>query len=176
MLRKRAFSIAAATSAAAVMTVAGATSSHAEGVGPGGGGQPGPRTPPTMLNTYTFPAGDVCPFQTTIADVVNQSYGRTFPSGETLFTGQIKERITNDETGKTVYRNISGPGNSTFGPNGEWILTLTGISIFWIEKDAGDATGTLNEGLFIGHGPIVYVDLVLTRAPASYENLCETVG
>ena len=174
MLRKRFSTIAAAAGAAVLMAVAGATSSHAEGIGAGGGGRP-VTVPPGMPTTWTFEAGDVCPFKATIADIVNESTGRAFPSGETLFTGRLKERITNDETGKTVVRNISGPGNSTFGPNGEWILTLSGSSIFWI-ADGNDPDGLIGNGLYISHGPVVFVDLVLVQPPASYENLCETVG
>jgi hypothetical protein len=64
--------------------------------------------------------------------LVNETYSRTFPSGESRIAGRLVEHITNDETGESVVRNISGPGASTYGPNGEWILTLTGSSIFWI--------------------------------------------
>jgi hypothetical protein len=131
---------------------------------------------PGEITSYTFAAGEVCPFHTTITNVVNATYSRTFPNGDSLSTGRLVERITNDETGESVVRNISGPGASTYGRNGEWTLTLTGASIFWIIKEIGDATGTLNEGLFIGHGPVVYLDLKLVQAPPHYENLCETLG
>ncbi|HEU4997572.1 MAG TPA: hypothetical protein VFT68_01395 [Lapillicoccus sp.] len=174
MLRNPIRTIAVTTGAAALMTLTAAASSHAEGIGAGGGGKP-VTIPSGMPTTWTFGAGDVCPFKTTIIDIVNESTGRAFPSGETLFTGRLKERITNDETGRTVVRNISGPGNSTFGPNGEWILTLSGSSIFWI-SDGHDPDGLIGNGLYISHGPVVFVDLVLVQPPASYENLCETVG
>lgn len=165
---------AAVATAAALMTVAVAAPSHAEGVGAGGGGKP-VTIPPGMPTTWTFEAGDVCPFKTTIADIVNESTGRAFPSGETLFTGRLKERITNDTTGKSVVRNISGPGNSSFGPNGEWILTLSGTSIFWL-RDENDPKHLFHKGLYISHGPVVFVDLVIVQPPASYEDLCQTVG
>jgi hypothetical protein len=174
MARKRIASIAAAASAAALMTVAGATSAHAEGVGVGGGGRPVTREP-NMPTTWTFAAGEVCPFKTTIVDLVNQTTTLVFPNGESRGSGRLVEKITNDETGKTVTRNISGPGASTYGPNGEWILTLTGSSIFWA-YDGTDTTGKVGKGLFIGHGPLVYVDLMLVKAPPSFENLCDTVG
>ena len=174
MGRKRIASIAAAASAAALMTAVGAISAHAEGVGVGGGGRPVTREP-NMPTTWTFAAGEVCPFKTTIVDIVNQTTTLVFPNGESRGNGRLVERITNVDTGKTVTRNISGPGASTYGPNGEWILTLTGSSIFWA-YDGTDATGTVGKGLFIGHGPLVYVDLILVQAPPSYENLCETVG
>ena len=174
MGRKRIASIAAAASAAALMTAVGANSAHAEGVGVGGGGRPVTREP-NMPTTWTFAAGEVCPFKTTIVDIVNQTTTLVFPNGESRGTGRLVERITNVDTGKSVTRNISGPGASTYGPNGEWILTLTGSSIFWA-YDGTDATGTVGKGLFIGHGPLVYVDLILVQAPPSYENLCETVG
>ena len=174
MARKRIASIAAAASAAALMTAVGAISAHAGGVGVGGGGRPVTREP-NMPTTWTFAAGEVCPFKTTIVDIVNQTTTLVFPNGESRGTGRLVERITNVDTGKSVTRNISGPGASTYGPNGEWILTLTGSSIFWA-YDGTDATGTVGKGLFIGHGPLVYVDLILVQAPPSYENLCETVG
>ena len=130
---------------------------------------------PGEITTHHFVAGEVCSFPVTIIDMVNETHSRTFPDGSSLSTGRLVERITNDETGEDTVRNISGPGASTYGPNGEWTLTLTGSSIFWIIKEIGDATGTLNEGLFIGHGPLVYVDLQLVQAPPHYENLCETL-
>lgn len=175
MFRPRIVSIAAAAGAAALITVMGASPSTANGVGVGGSGRPGPRVP-GEITTHSFVAGEVCPFPVTIIDIVNETSSRTFPDGSSLSTGRLVERITNDETGEYVVRNISGPGASTYGPNGEWTLTLTGSSIFWIIKEIGDATGTLNEGLFIGHGPLVYVDLLLVQAPPRYENLCETLG
>jgi hypothetical protein len=174
MARKRIASMAAAASAAALMTVAGAISASAEGVGVGGGGKPVTREP-NMPTSWTFAAGEVCPFKTEIVDIVNQTTTLVFPNGESRGSGRLVERITNLETGKTVTRNISGPGASTYGPNGEWILTLTGSSIFWA-YDGTDATGTLGKGLFIGHGTLRYVDLILVKAPPNYENLCETVG
>ena len=173
MLRKCTFAIAAA-SAAALMSISGASSSQADGIGAGGGGKP-VTIAPGMPSSRTFEAGDVCPFKISIADIVNNSYGRAFPSGETLFTGQLKESITNNESDTTVTRNISGPGNSTYGPNGEWILTLSGSSIFWIQ-DENDPNHLIGNGLYISHGPVVFVDLVLVQPPASYENLCKTVG
>ena len=175
MFRSRTVSIAAAAAAAALITALGASPSSANGVGVGGSGRPGPRVP-GEITTYHFVAGEVCSFPVTIIDIVNETHSRTFPDGSSLSTGRLVERITNDETGDYVDRNISGPGASTYGPNGEWTLTLTGSSIFWIIKEIGDATGTLNEGLFIGHGPLVYVDLLLVQAPPRYENLCETLG
>ena len=174
MLRIRTFSIAAAASTAAVICVLGASASQAQGIGAGGGGKP-VTIAPGMPSSHIFEAGAVCPFRTTIADTVNNQYGRAFPSGETLFGGQLKESITNNETGESVTRNISGPGNSSYGPNGEWILTLSGSSIFWIQ-DENDPKNLIGNGLYISHGPVLFVDLVLVQPPASYENLCETLA
>ena len=173
MLRNPIRTLAVAAGAAALLGVVGAASSLAEGVGVGGGGKP--TLAPNMPTSWHFEPGEVCSFEVMIEDIVNETKTLAFPNGESRGSGRLLERITNLETGKSVVRNISGPGASTYGPNGEWILTLTGASIFWA-YDGTDTTGEVGKGLFIGHGPLVYVDLRLVQAPPSYENLCETVG
>ena len=116
MFRPRIVSIAAAAGAAAALSIMGASPSTANGVGVGGGGRPGPRVP-GEIKSHSFVADEVCSFPVTIIDVVNETSSRTFPNGSSLSTGRLVERIT--ATGEYVVRNISGPGASTYGPNGE---------------------------------------------------------
>jgi hypothetical protein len=173
MGRKRIASIAAAASRGCADDCGRRHVAHAEGSRrrrrrPAGD----PRT--EHANDLDLRAGEVCPFKTTIVDIVNQTTTLVFPNGESRGTGRLVERITNVDTGKTVTRNISGPGASTYGPNGEWILTLTVLDLLGVRRNG--RYGDCRQGLFIGHGPLVYVDLILVQAPPTYENLCETVG
>jgi hypothetical protein len=57
-----------------------------------------------------FPAGTVCPFQVTVADVDTNATGKVYDNGTIKGTGRLFTSITNDLTGEGVVRNISGPG------------------------------------------------------------------
>jgi hypothetical protein len=143
--------------------------------GVGGGGAPGPRQfEPTGL-PYTFDAGLICDFPVTAVDVVNQEYSRTFPNGNTLVTGRLVLRFTNDTTGTSIVRNASGPVLSTTGANGASIRVYKGASISPIFA-GNDATGTLGQGLFAFRGPTVFTDNVLTSASGPVEDLCAALA
>jgi hypothetical protein len=141
----------------------------------GGGGKPSPREFVESGLPVTFPAEVACPFEVTLSEVANQVYARTFPNGNTLLTGRLVIRITNEETGESVVRNVSGPALLTTGPNGEDVFVLSGASLSPVFAGE-DATGRVGTGLFVFHGPTVFTDNQLTRVSGSFENLCTTLA
>jgi hypothetical protein len=157
----------------AALLVLGAAPASAGPVG--GGGQPGPREPVDTGLPTTFPAGVVCDFPITVSEVVNNEYSRTFPNGNTLTTGRIVLRVTNDETGESVVRNSSGPGLLTTGPNGEEVLIAHGPTLFPV-FEGEDVTGRLGVGAFLFHGTIVFTGGQLTRVSGTFEDLCVTLA
>lgn len=140
----------------------------------GGGGQPSPRVFVPSGLPFTFGAGDVCPFATTLSEVANHEFARTFPNGNTLVTGRLVVRVTNETTGASVVRDVSGPVLSSSGTSGETVVVLTGSSLSPVLA-GHDATGAVGQGLFVFHGPTVFTDFQLTRVTGSFENLCTTL-
>jgi len=136
----------------------------------GGGGQPGPRTFVPSGLPATFDAGIACDFSVTLTEVANNEFSRTFPNGNVLTTGRLVVEITNDATGESVVRNVSGPtlaSGATF--------TLNGASISPVFA-GNDDTGRVGTGLFVFHGPTVFTDFRLTHVSGRVENLCETLA
>jgi hypothetical protein len=141
----------------------------------GGGGKPGPRELVDTDLPATFAAGVACDFQVTVSEVVNNEYSRTFPSGSMLITGRLVVRVTNDETGESVVRNVSGPGLVTTGPNSEEVLILRGPTLFPV-FEGEDATGQVGVGMLVFHGTIVFAGGRLTSVSGSFEDLCDTLA
>ena len=153
---------------AAALMVVGASPAWAGVVG--GGGKPGPRVFLESGLPQTFEAGVLCDFEVTISEVENMEYSRTFPNGNTLVTGRLVLRVTNDDTGQSAVRNVSGPG--VFGPE---TAALTGDSLVWLFEGV-DGTGELGKGVFVTNGPVLFDGPLLVQAPKSVENLCETLA
>jgi hypothetical protein len=141
----------------------------------GGGGKPSPRTFVESGLPYTFAAGDACDFAVTLSEVENNEFARTFPNGNTLITGRLVVSVTNDATGESVVRDVSGPVLITTGPSGETVVVLSGSSLSPVFA-GNDDTGTVGQGLFIFHGPTVFTDSQLTRVSGTVEDLCATLG
>jgi hypothetical protein len=141
----------------------------------GGGGKPSPREFVESGLPFTFPAGTACDFDVTLSEVANNEFTRTFPNGNTLITGRLVVRITNDETGASVIRNVSGPALTTTGSNGEQVFALKGASLSPV-FEGNDATGQVGSGLFVFHGPVVFADGQLIIVSGSFENLCNTLA
>ena len=141
----------------------------------GGGGKPSPRIFVESGLPYTYAAGDACPFAVTLSEMANNEFARTFPNGNTLITGRFVVSVTNDATGESVVRDISGPVLITAGPSGETVVVLSGSSLSPVFAGHDD-TGTVGQGLFIFHGPTVFTDSQLTRVSGTVEDLCTTLG
>ena len=125
--------------------------------------------------TYVGGTGQACAFDVTISEVANNEFARTFPNGNILITGQLVVRVTNDVSGQSVVRDVSGPVLITSGPNGEQISVLSGASVSPVFAGHDD-TGSDLQGLFIFHGPTVFTNGQLTQVSGSYEDLCQTLG
>jgi hypothetical protein len=125
--------------------------------------------------TYPGGTGEACAFDVTITEVANNEFARTFPNGNTLITGRLVLRITNDSSGDSVVRNVSGPVLITSSPSGEPVAVLSGASLSPV-FEGHDDTGADLQGLFIFHGPTVFTNGQLTRVSGSYEDLCKTLG
>jgi hypothetical protein len=170
-------SIAAAASAAALMTVTGATSSQAEGIGVPGGGRPvltHPLNEPMYFPALPDPEG-VCPFPVTVEDVITNVAAKTYDGGYTKGSGRLITEITNEESGESVQRNISGPGRIYIDADGVWHFILNGASLNWVAQGM-DATGTADVGPYIRHGSVVYDGFTLVSYTVTAENLCETLA
>ena len=96
-----------------------------------GGGQPTRSKIPDSAFTGSAPAGAVCAFAVSIAPVVNREYELTYPpaaNGDIVKhdSGNVVERFTNDETGKSIDVNISGPVTTVIHADGSQTGTFVG--------------------------------------------------
>ncbi len=130
-------------------------------------------SPPSV----TIPAGVVCPFQVTLTAVEFDDFmERTLPRNTVLTTfGALVVEVTNDETGESVVRDISGPATVT--QTGETTVSvLLGPSLL-ILLEGDDATGKLGQGLFYQpRGLAVFRGFTLIRVVGPTENLCVTLA
>jgi hypothetical protein len=121
--------------------------------------------PASALKPFRFQPGPnpdillegVCDFPVLGHDVVNKLVVTDFFDQEGNLvretgTGQIVEQVTNLETGKSIVRNISGPGTFTFDETGATLLA-TGNWLFGFlpGEIAGTDDGLLwfTSGLFV---------------------------
>ena len=70
----------------------------------------------------TFPAGQVCPFQVTLTAIEDDLVQTTLTRNTVLITGPLVLEVTNDETGESVIRDVSGP--ATITQTGETSITV----------------------------------------------------
>jgi hypothetical protein len=114
-------------------------------------------SPASALKPFRFQPGPnpdillegVCDFPVLGQDVVNKLvitdfFDRDGNLVRETGTGQIVERVTNLETGKSLVKNISGPGTFTFDETGA-TLVATGIWLFGFFP--GQIAGS-DEGIF----------------------------
>jgi hypothetical protein len=90
-----------------------------------------PLRTPIPIGPESAPAGAVCPFAVSLVPVVNNAYNLTYPpdaNGDIrqISTGNVVVQIMNDETGKTISLNVSGPVITVTHPDGSATITLQG--------------------------------------------------
>jgi hypothetical protein len=178
MPRRRALNTALTATVAALIGVAGAATATATGIGVPGGGRPVlvDRPYQTLEFSPTSVFGMVCPFPVTVADVAGDATEKHYPDGTVKGTGRLVIRVTNEATGVSVLRNISGPGTIYTDSAGLLHYILNGPSVTWV-TEGKDATRTVEVGLYIRHGSVVYDgNLNLVSYTGSAENLCETLA
>jgi hypothetical protein len=96
----------------------------------------------------------ICGFGVHETTLTDKEFITTFSSGKQIVTGALTSTLTNDQTGKSITINISGPG--TIVPNGDGTQTfsLKGRSLIWLFPNQ------LSEGspgrLIWTSGPVVF--------------------
>src|SRR5918912_4157616 len=113
---------------------------------------------PTYQGPITAPAGVVCPFTVTAEPVredlrVRYHYDSAGNIDGYEATGQLIARITNEENGKSVVRNLSGPGTVTFNPDGSYDAVVGGnFLVFFLGQDDPSHVLLLLTGKTVLHG------------------------
>jgi hypothetical protein len=135
----------------------------------------------TYQGAITAPAGLVCPFTVTAEPVrenlrVRYHYDSAGNVDGYEATGQLIARITNDETGASVVRNLSGPGTVTFNPDGSSDAVTGGdFLVFFLPQDPPSSRLLLFSGRTVLHGA-ANGDKTLVSQSGQVENLCDTLG
>jgi hypothetical protein len=136
---------------------------------------------PTYQGAITAPAGAVCPFQVTASPVkealtVRYHYDAAGNVDGYQAKGLLIAQITNDETGASVVRNLSGPGTVTFNPDGSYDAVVEGnFLVFFLPGDTPASELLLLTGKTLLHGaPTGEKSVVSHTGPT--ENLCETLA
>jgi hypothetical protein len=136
---------------------------------------------PTYQGPITAPAGAVCTFSVTAEPVREDLRVRYhFDSAGNVdgyeASGQLIARITNNETGASVVRNLSGPGTVTFNPDGSYDAVVSGdFLIFLLAQDSPSHQLNLYSGHTVLHGAPDGAKTVVSNS-GSVENLCDTLG
>jgi hypothetical protein len=152
----------------------------AAGTSAASGGSYGPWEP-TYQGPITAPAGIVCPFTVTAEPVredlrVRYHYDSTGDVDGYEATGQLIARITNEETGASVVRNLSGPGTVTFNPDGSYDAIVSGdFLVFFLGGDTPSHELLLLSGHTVLHGAPTG-EKTLASNSGQVENLCETLA
>jgi hypothetical protein len=90
----------------------------------------GPKREPVPASDFSLPPGP-CPFPLDFHIVTNQEYSLTYtdqngnPTHE-IVTGLLVVQVTNHDSGASIERNISGPGDYRFNPDGTITLSAWG--------------------------------------------------
>ena len=135
----------------------------------------------TYQGPITAPAGAVCPFTVTAEPVredlrVRYHYDSAGNVDGYEATGQLIARITNDETGTSVVRNLSGPGTVTFNPDGSYDAVVSGdFLVFFLPQDTPSSELLLLSGHTVLHGA-PSGEKTLVSSSGQVENLCDTLA
>jgi hypothetical protein len=135
----------------------------------------------TYQGAITAPAGVVCPFTVTAEPVredlrVRYHYDASGNVDGYEATGQLIARITNDETGASVVRNLSGPGTVTFNSDGSYDAVVAGdFLVFFLAGDTPSNALLLMSGQTVLHGAPDGAKTLVSQN-GQVENLCDTLG
>jgi hypothetical protein len=135
----------------------------------------------TYQGPITAPAGLVCPFTVTAEPVredlrVRYHYDSNGNVDGYEATGMLIARITNNETGASVVRNLSGPGTVTFNQDGSYDAVVSGdFLVFFLPQDTPSSELLLLSGHTVLHGA-PSGEKTLVAQSGNVENLCVTLG
>lgn len=144
----------------------------------------GPPWTPYSASDWSVPAGERCDFALSSEVLRDKERVRTtewFPDGSPRvqeFTGQLVVRLTNEESGESVVRNLTGRADVEYFADGAWSMVLVG-GHFAAGIPEGGAPG---KGFYVvtGRGAELHIDAdgrrTLTADQASMENICETLA
>jgi hypothetical protein len=136
---------------------------------------------PTYQGAITAPAGVVCPFAVTATPVredlrVRYHHDASGNIDGYQATGQLIARITNDATGASVVRNLSGPGTVTFNADGSYDAVVSGdFLVFFLPQDTPSRELLLLSGRTVLHGA-ASGEKTLVSHSGQVENLCTTLA
>src|SRR5919109_1730488 len=131
----------------------------------------------TYQGPITAPAGVVCSFTVTAEPVredlrVRYHYDAAGNVDGYEATGQLIARITNDETGASVVRNLSGPGTVTFNADGSYDAVVSGdFLVFFLPQDTPSSELLLLSGNTLLHGAPTGEKTLVSNS-GQVENLC----
>ena len=134
--------------------------------------------------SFGYAAGAVCSFALSGVPVTDEEQFRTlksYPDGTAElneYRGPLHVRFTNESTGRSVVRNLSGYGYFRFGDHTAAVDALF-LSNGGISVDAGNQG--YPAGYYIEHGQVLVTDngqgsRVIHVVHATLENLCRTLS
>jgi hypothetical protein len=141
---------------------------------------------PNSLPTGEFPlqdtlGNDPCGFPVLLELTTNKEIVTTFTrrSGVTFIhvTGALKARFTNDDTGKTIERNISGPTFQTVNSDGSVTQKTTGPGVWAFDPSVAPElprmviTKGKTESVFSPAGVFTFIS-----QHGSYEDICAALA
>ena len=146
-------------------------------------------SPPTredQLLPPTIRLRSVCPdIRVIVADILaNTEVATTWSDANgdpvrTIVTGRLVVRLTNPDSGVSIVRNISGPGETVFHANGSTTLTATGSWFnFYAPGQLGAGSAPTS---FLTHGRLVIdtdangVSTIVSRT-GTLEDVCATLA
>jgi hypothetical protein len=134
---------------------------------------------------YTLSAGTACDFQlssTTLEDKERYRVVETWPDGSTKreeWTGQLVVEFTNDATGESVRRNLTGRGDFTYGQDGSWSLINMGghfAAVLYQGDDPGPGVYVVRGKGFSVSGSADGHRVLDTSGNGTLENVCQTLA
>jgi hypothetical protein len=78
-----------------------------------------------------FIVSGICSFDVRVTQLVNEEVTSTFQDGRQQTTGQLRVRLTNIATGKSIDVNVSGPVTYTPNPDGSFTAVFRGRSLIF---------------------------------------------
>jgi hypothetical protein len=96
----------------------------------------------------------ICGFAVDVTFPTNKEFSTTFADGKQIITGSLTATLTNEENGRSITINISGPGS--FVPNGDGTttFTLSGRSLIYLfPNQVGQGTPGR---LILTSGPVAF--------------------
>jgi hypothetical protein len=110
----------------------------------------------TSSCTLPLPGGTFCAFNITAAVVTNKEFEDVTKLSDGTMVTQVKGNLvlsfTNDTTGNTIKKNVSGPSTYTQNPDGS--STFQGEGLNWLAFGPGGQRNTGEPGLIFTKGQV----------------------